>query len=151
VRNTLSRMLIATLVGVSFAGVVVGNSAFAVSKASGVHSVLAPSLSKSSAPELDIKGQGRNAYFAPASLEVQEDTSGADCLGDKFVSVKIINTGTKTAYLTLGGGRYEELPAGKKNNLCIYGGSPGQKEIVGLSNETDTKTFPATATLTFTD
>jgi ABC-type phosphate transport system substrate-binding protein len=105
----------------------------------------------SSVPKSKIIGQGSTAAYNPTALTVAEDTSGNPCNGDNFVSFKIKNKGTGTAYLTSGGSPVATLPAGNAVNVCASGFTQGDQTTLRLSNKKGTKTYASTLTLTFSD
>jgi len=103
-----------------------------------------------SKPNVNIVGQKKSATFSPDTVTVAVDTSGNDC-NDSFVSLTMTNTGTKSAYVTLGGVHYLTLPSGDEAPLCAYGYAAGDKSTFGLTNKKKTKTFAATLTVTFSN
>lgn len=103
-------------------------------------------------PTSDIKGQGSTAIFKPSALTVSEDTSGGNCgESDPPISFVIKNTGTKSAYLTLGSFALGKIPAGAKDPVCIAGGGAGSTATFGLSNKANTVRYRATLKVTASD
>jgi len=100
-------------------------------------------------PKAKIVGEGETALFTPDTLSVPEDTVN-DC-STGFVSFKIVNTGTRKAYVTDDGGFLTLIVAGASKSICFSGGKAGDQETFGLTNKTFAKTYAATLVVTFTD
>ena len=103
-------------------------------------------------PTSKIKGEGRTAFFKPSALTAPEDTSGGNCSGtNPPTSFAVKNTGTATAYLTVEGGAFAALLAGRTIDVCMFGSSAGATLTLGLTNKRNTKTFAAILTVTASD
>ncbi len=119
---------------------------FVVTGASGAHG-FSPAI-----PTSKIKGQGKTAVFKPKALTISEDTSGGNCTeSNPPTSFEIKNTGTATAFVTFGGSPFFSLPKSETELICVSGGSAGSTATLGLSNKKNTKTYPATLTITASD
>jgi len=100
-------------------------------------------------PKAKIVGEGKTAFYSPDTLTVPEDTVN-DC-STGFVSFKIVNTGTRKAYVTSNGGGFTLIVAGASANVCFSGGKAGDQLTFGLSNKTFAKTYTATLVVTLSD
>ncbi len=116
-----------------------------------------PLVNPLSLPKSKIKGKGSSATYSPTALSAAEDTSGGDCSETPFPSdMKIKNSGTATAYITIYSGgstpaAFYTLPAGQSVGVCFYNAYAGYQWTFGLSNKKGTKNYAATLTVTLTD
>jgi hypothetical protein len=150
VRKFMNRLAILSMIGLPIAAVAATVPAGA--STGGVHfrvtEVYGPQ--PATTPNSNIVGNGKKAVYDPDAQKAKEDTSGNDC-STGFISNEITNTGTKNAYVTLGGTTFFTAPAGSEWDICTYGGTKGDQNIFGLSNAGDTKNYAATLVITFKD
>ncbi len=144
-RKFMNRLVIVSLIALPISAAM----ALPSGASTGIHfRVVATTAGPLSVPKSKIIGSGSTAVFHPAALTVAEDTSGNEC--SPFITeMKIVNSGTKTAFVTLDGSSWFSLKAGHGEDICWFGGSAGETASIGLSNKKDTKTYSATLTLTF--
>jgi hypothetical protein len=150
----MSRVALVAAGSVALAGGVVAAVPAGAATGGGLH-VRAVQSSQGFAgttPTSKIVGQGSTAIFKPKALTVAEDTSGGGCAEtNPPTSFKVKNTGLKSAFVTFEGSPAFKLPAGRTELICLAGGVAGDQATLGLSNKTNTVTYPATLTITTSD
>jgi hypothetical protein len=151
VRKLMNRLAIVSLIGLPIAATTAIPAGASTRAALTFHLQRGNSAdAHSDVPKAKIVGEGKTAVYNPTALTVAEDTSGNEC-STGFISMKLKNAGTATAYVTFAGSPAFSLAAAATEDLCFYGGEAGDTAQLGLSNKKDTKTYASTLTITTSD